>query len=138
MILLLVRPYFADNYNVNERGKAGGHEPPLFPLPCHIFAFFSSGSHEPPLFPLPYHRAFDSSGQNYFFKWYIWPLKCDFKKSSRVTQKSTTQAIFSTVLIKINILCVLKLFYNEVFDKFDWVLHLEISQSWLMSDFKMV
>ena len=34
--------------------------------------------------------TFDSSGQNYFFKWYIYylgPLKCDFKKSSRVTQK---------------------------------------------------
>ena len=39
-----------------ERGKAGGHEPPLFPLPCHILAFFSSGSHEPPLFPLSYHH----------------------------------------------------------------------------------
>ena len=22
-----------------ERGKAGSHEPPLFPLPCHILAF---------------------------------------------------------------------------------------------------
>ena len=35
-----------------ERGKAGGHKPPLFPLPGHILAFFSSGSHEPPLYPL--------------------------------------------------------------------------------------
>ena len=48
---------------------------------------------------------FDYSWQNYFFKWYIWPLKCDFKKSSRVTQKSTTQTIFS-ILLKIDILCV--------------------------------
>ena len=40
-----------------ERGKAGGHEPPLFPLPLHILAFFSSCSHEPPLFPLPYHKV---------------------------------------------------------------------------------
>ena len=40
----------------DERGKAGGHEPPLFPLPGHILAFFSSGSHEPSLFPLPYHH----------------------------------------------------------------------------------
>ena len=24
----------------DERGKAGGHEPQLFPLPCHILAFF--------------------------------------------------------------------------------------------------
>ena len=32
---------------------------------------------------------------------------------------------------------ILRLFYNEIFDKLDWVLHLEISQSWLMSDFKM-
>ena len=30
-----------------ERGMACSHEPPLFPLPCHILAFFSSGSHEP-------------------------------------------------------------------------------------------
>ena len=37
-------------------GKAGGHEPPLFPLPGHILAFSSSGSHEPPLYPLPYHH----------------------------------------------------------------------------------
>jgi len=40
----------------DERGKAGSHEPPPFPLPCHILAFSSSGSHEPPLFPLPYHH----------------------------------------------------------------------------------
>ena len=40
----------------NEEGKAGGHEPPLFPLLGHILAFFSSGSHEPPLFPLPGHH----------------------------------------------------------------------------------
>ena len=31
----------------DERGKAGGHEPPLFPLPCHTLAFLSSGSYEP-------------------------------------------------------------------------------------------
>ena len=37
---------------LGEQGKAGGHEPPLFPLPGHILAFFSSGSHELPLFPL--------------------------------------------------------------------------------------
>ena len=69
---------------------------------------------------------------------YLGPLKSDLKKSSRVTQKSSTQTIFS-ILLKINILCVefLKLFYNEIFNKFDWVLHLEISQSWSMSDFKM-
>ena len=74
--------------------------------------------------------TFDSSGQNYFFKWlYLGPLKCDFKKSSRVTQNSTTQTIFS-ILLKINILCVEFLnFYNEIFDNLDWVLHLEISQS---------
>ena len=36
---------------------------------------------------------------------YLGPLKCDFKKSSRVTQKSTTQTIFS-ILLKINISCV--------------------------------
>jgi len=53
-----------------ERGKAGGHEPPPFPLPCHILAFFSSDGHAPPLFRLRT-TAFDSFGQNYFFKWYI-------------------------------------------------------------------
>ena len=36
--------------------RQGGHEPPLFPLPGHILAFFSFGSHEPPLFPLRYHH----------------------------------------------------------------------------------
>ena len=51
-------------------GKAGGHEPPLFPLPCHILAFFSSGSHEPPLFPLPYHHIWLFRAKH-FFKWYI-------------------------------------------------------------------
>ena len=53
-----------------ERGKAGGHEPPLFPLPGHILAFFSSGNHEPHYF-LFCTTTFDSSGQNYFFKRYI-------------------------------------------------------------------
>ena len=43
-------------YSLAERGKAGGHEPPLFPLLCHILAFLSSGSHEPLPFPLPYHH----------------------------------------------------------------------------------
>ena len=37
-------------YNLNERGKAGSREPPLFPFRT---------------------TTFDSSGQNYFFKWYI-------------------------------------------------------------------
>ena len=32
--------------------KAGGHEPPLFPLPCHILAFLSFGSYGPPLLTL--------------------------------------------------------------------------------------
>ena len=31
----------------DERGKACGHEPPLFPLLCHILAFLFSGSHKP-------------------------------------------------------------------------------------------
>ena len=35
-----------------ERGKAVGHEPPLFPLPCHILAFLSSGSLGPQPFGL--------------------------------------------------------------------------------------
>ena len=29
---------------VEKQGKAGGHEPPLFPLSGHILAFFSSGT----------------------------------------------------------------------------------------------
>ena len=40
-----------------ERGKAGGNEPPLLPLSGHILAFLSSGSHEPPVFPLSYHHS---------------------------------------------------------------------------------
>ena len=44
-------------------------------------------------------------GKTTFSMVYLGPVKCDFKKSSRVTQKSTTQTIFSTPL-KINILCV--------------------------------
>ena len=48
--------FFKTNVLQEEQGKAGGHEPPLFPLPGHILAFFSSGSHEPPLYPLPYHH----------------------------------------------------------------------------------
>ena len=39
----------------------------------HI-SFLSSGSHEPPLFPLSYHHI-----------WIFW-AKCDFQKSSHVTQ----------------------------------------------------
>ena len=31
----------------NERGKAGGHELPLFPHPGHIVAFFSSSINMP-------------------------------------------------------------------------------------------
>ena len=37
-----------------ERGKAGGHKPQHFPLPCHILTFFSSGgSHEPQPYGIP-------------------------------------------------------------------------------------
>ena len=90
---------------MDERGKSGGHEPPLFPLPCHILAFLSSGSHEPPLFPLPYHHIWLFRAKLLFWMVYLGPLKCDFWKSSRVTQKSTTQTIFS-ILLKIDILWV--------------------------------
>ena len=38
-----------------ERGKAGGHKPQPFPIPCHILAFLSSGSHEPQPIGLPCH-----------------------------------------------------------------------------------
>ena len=43
-------------------------------------------------------------GKTTFLNGIVMPLKFDFKKSSRVTQKSTTQTIFS-FLLKINILC---------------------------------
>ena len=44
----------------------------------------------------------------------------------------------TAILLRINILCVEFLnCFTMKFDKFDWVLHLEISQSWLISDFKM-
>ena len=54
--------------SIKTRGKAGGHEPLLFPLSCHKLAFFSSGSHKSPLFPLPVHHIWLFLGQNYFFK----------------------------------------------------------------------
>ena len=88
-----------------KRAGEGGQEPPLFPLPCYILAFFSSGSHEPPLFPLPYHHIWLFRAKLLFEMVYLGPLKCDFWKSSRVTQKSTTQTIFS-ILLKIDILWV--------------------------------
>ena len=64
----------------NERGKAGGHEPPLFPLPYHILAFFSSGISPsvPPHLTLP--------GKTTFLNGINIPLKCNFKKFSHVTQ----------------------------------------------------
>ena len=51
----------------SERGKAGGHEPPLFPLQGHILAFFlpAAMSHHYFLFRA---TTFDSSRQNYFFE----------------------------------------------------------------------
>ena len=54
-------------------------------------------------------------GKTAFQMVYLGPLKCDFKKSSRVTQKSTTKTIFS-ILLKINILCVE--FFNWFTKKF--------------------
>ena len=61
---------------------------------------------------------------------YFWPSQCDFKKFSRVTQKIKTQTIFS-ILLKINIfVCwILKLFCNEIFDKFDWAASRNITKS---------
>ena len=82
LIVLLVKKN-TPQIDPRERGKAGGHEPPLFPLPYHHIWLF---------------RA-----KLLFWMVYLWPLKCDFKKSSRVTQSSTTQTFFS---IKVNILCV--------------------------------
>ena len=63
-------PCVLDTETPVERGKAGSHEPPLFPLPYHILAFFFSGSHEPPLFPLPYHHIWLFRAK-LLFKWYI-------------------------------------------------------------------
>ena len=51
----------------DERGKAGGHEPPLFPLPGHHIWLFRA--------KLPYWMV------------YLGPLGWDFQKSSRVTLK---------------------------------------------------
>ena len=61
-------------------GKAGGHEPPLFPLPCHILAFLSSGSYEPPLFPLQCHHIWLFRAKLLFKMVYLESLKCDFQK----------------------------------------------------------
>ena len=40
-----------------KRGKAGGHKPQHFPIPCHILAFLSSGSHKPKPFGLQYRKT---------------------------------------------------------------------------------
>ena len=80
-ILILARDYSSFPAS-DERGKAAAA------MSHHYFPFRTT--------------TFDSFRQNYFFKWSV---KCGFQKSSRVTQKSTTQTIFS-ILHKINILCV--------------------------------
>ena len=54
----------------DERGKAGGHEPLLFPLPGHILAFSLPAAMSHHYFPFRT-TTFDSSGQHYNFKWYI-------------------------------------------------------------------
>ena len=51
-----------------ERGKAGGHKPQHFPLPCHLLAFLSSGmviSHNHTVF---HATTFDPFGNYYVFK----------------------------------------------------------------------
>ena len=87
----------------SERGKAGGHEPPLFHLPGHILPVFSSGSMSHYYF-LFRTTTFDSSGKNYFFKCYIKGLLSVIIKNPAASRKKT-QPIFS-ILQKINILCV--------------------------------
>ena len=91
------------NMLVRWGGKAGGHEPPLFPLLCHTLAFFlfwqtwaTNISHSVPPYLVLLGRATFLNGT-------FWTFKCDFKKSSRVTQRSTTQTVF-WILHKINIL----------------------------------
>ena len=69
-----------------KRGKVGGHEPPLLPLPWHILAFFTSGSREPPLFPLPYHDIWLFRAKLLLYMVYLGPLQGDFKKSNLVTR----------------------------------------------------
>ena len=70
--------------HLRERGRADGHEPPLFPLLCHILAFFSSGSHESALFPLPGHHIGLFLAKLLFLNNIFWAFKMWF---TRVTQK---------------------------------------------------
>ena len=58
-----------------EQGKAGGHEPPLFPLPCHILAFLSSGNPEPPLFSLSVPPHLTLTGKTNFLNGLLRALK---------------------------------------------------------------
>ena len=87
----LFKKYFVQIFHhllslYEERGKAGGHEPPLFPLPWYTLAFFSFGSHEPPLFPLLYHYIWLFRAKLLFYMVYLGPLQGDFKKSNLVTR----------------------------------------------------
>ena len=107
----LFKKYFAQIFRhslslYEELGKAGGHEPPLFLLPCHILAFFSSGSHEPPLFPLPFHHIWLFRAKLLFYMVYLDPLKCDFKNPVMSRKKAQLKPFFQFYLRLIVILCV--------------------------------
>ena len=92
----------------HERGKAGGHEPPLFPLPYHHIWLFKT------TFLNGIIRAFK-----------VWFLKIQ----QRHAKKHNSNHFLNSKLDWYFVCWILKLFCNEIFDKFDWVLHLEISQS---------
>ena len=86
-------------------GKAGGHEPPLFPLPYHILAFFlfrqpwatTSSPSVPPHLNLP--------GKITFLNGIFRAFKVWFKKIQPRHAKKYNSNHFS-ILLKINILCI--------------------------------
>ena len=94
--------------SIKTRGKAGGHEPPLFPLPYHHIWLFKT------TFLNGIIRAFK-----------VWFLKIQ----QRQAKKHNSNHFLNSKLDWYFVCWILKLFYNEIFDKFDWVLHLKISQS---------
>ena len=104
MSIFLLAMIELKKYFSHERGKAGGHEPPLFPLPCHILAFFSSGSHEPPLFPLLYHHI-GLFRAKYFLNGIFRAFKVWFYKIQPRHSKKHNSNHFST-LLKITVLFV--------------------------------
>ena len=100
------------NYYLASGGRQAAIRHHYFPF-CAIYQLFSllvAMSHY--YFPFST-TTFDSSGQNYFFKLYIQ----DLLKNPAASHKKAQLKPFFQFYLRL-IFCVLKLFQNEIFDKF--------------------